>query len=104
MEIICFVYIVYIDLFTMDNRVVNMRIIIQNVFPASVPQSNSNNNTGGYGPAWAVVDNTNYSNPIYSDISSPYASEGTVTFGSRSAGNVADKREFIQVFVPSWKR
>lgn len=104
MEIICFVYIVYIDLFTMENRVVNMKIIIQNVFPASVPQSTSNNNTGGYGPAWAVVDNTNYSNPIYSDISSPYSSGGTVTFDSRSAKTITSNRELIQVYVPSWKR
>jgi len=94
------VYIVYIDLFTMENRVVNMQITIQDVLPASIPHSNTNNNTGG-AAAWTVIDNTNYSNPVYGDISTPVASGGgTITFGSSNTRTIADTGEF----TPSWKR
>ena len=95
----------------MDNRVVNMRIIIQDVFPASVPQSNSNNNTG-YIPSLissnnTVVDTppliliegtTSFDNDIY--IPPSFSTGGTTSFDTKSAKTITSNTEYL----PSWKR
>ena len=89
-----------------ENRVVNMKIVLQDVLPASLPPPNANNtnnpnniNNQIVQPSpWTVIDSTDYSNPLYNNIEGPLSTEGTVVFGPMR--RIIEEKKF----VPSWLR
>ena len=82
----------------LDNRVVNMKILIQDVFPGSVkPPKKDNRPNKPNKPAWTVVDNTDYSDSSYDkkdDNPSSYVSGVSVPFDNKK--NIEEEK-----FVPS---
>lgn len=76
---------------SINNRTVNMRITVQNVFPAILvsPCPNVVHNTVTQ-PAWSVViNNKNNSNQLNNKENMTLFSEGTISSNT---------------FIPSWKR
>lgn len=97
----------YIGVFNMaeqkpplDNRVVNMKILIQNVFPGAVrPPKKDNRPNKPNKPAWNVVDNTVYDKKD----DKPSSSGGSITFDYKRNINKQEKIK-EEKFVPSWLR
>ena len=80
----------------LDNRVVNMKILIQDVFPGSVKPPKKDNRPNK--PAWNVVDNTNYDKKD----DKPSSSGGSVPFDYKR--NTKEEKIQEEKFVPSWLR
>ena len=82
---------------SLDNRVVNMKILIQNVFPGAVPPPKKDNNQPNK-PAWNVVDNTEYDKKD----DKPSSSGGSISFDYKR--NINEEKTQEEKFVPSWLR
>lgn len=85
----------------LDNRVVNMKILIQDVYPGAVRPPKKDNRPNK--PEWNVVDNTDYSDPYYNKKDDkPSSSGGSVSFDYKR--NIKEEKIQEEKFVPSWLR